>query len=258
MGVSQSIDDVLDASCMHTSKKADLRNDIWRPYFWPRDGNENGWFKARYLASIFLALRQQWKRPIRGNILGQYFWPLDGNEKGQFKARYLASIFLALRRQWKRPFPGKISYVRISGLMTAMKMADSRPDIWRPYFWPLGGNEKGWIESRNLASVFLASKWPWKLPIRGKKSGVHISGLDGNENGLFDARYLGSIFLASRQQWSQISGIHISGLVLAMKMADSRPDIWHPWFEAVHILASRRQWKWLIRGHRHQHQHRRQ
>jgi hypothetical protein len=40
-------------------KKPDSEPDIWRPYFWLTNSNEYGLFEAKYLASIFLARRQQ-------------------------------------------------------------------------------------------------------------------------------------------------------------------------------------------------------
>jgi len=41
------------------NKKPDSEPDIWRPYFWLTNSNEYGLFEAKYLASIFLARRQQ-------------------------------------------------------------------------------------------------------------------------------------------------------------------------------------------------------
>ena len=249
MSISQSIGRIMHAHI----EKCRFEECIWHPYFWPRNGNKNGWFKARYLASIFLALRKQWKRPIRGkifcvsisglfmamkkansrqDILRPYLWPCDGNEKGQFEERYLASVFL-----------------------------------------PLDGNEKGQFKERYLVSIiFLASRRQWKRPNQVKISRVNISGL-------FEARYLTSIFFDWCQDISrpyfwpcdsnekgpfeEIFWVSISGLSMAMKKANSRQDILRPYFWPCDgnekdpfqeryltsvFLASWRQWKWPIRG----------
>ena len=75
-------------------------------------------------------------------------------KKADSRHNISASIFLASRQQGKRPIRGKISHVNISALAMAMKKADSRQDIWRPYFWPRDGNEKCRFEERYLASYF--------------------------------------------------------------------------------------------------------
>ena len=138
---------------------ADFRQEIWRPNFWPRDGNKTPRFGARYLTSIFLASQTAIKMACsRRNIwhphfwlgvgnencryetryLTQYFWPHNSNENGQFRAKYLASKFLASRRQ--------------------IKMADSRKDIWRPYFLPHDCKKNGQFDTRNLVFATCVGK----------------------------------------------------------------------------------------------------
>jgi len=75
-------------------------------------------------------------------------------KKADSRHNISASIFLASRQQGKRPIRGKISHVNISALAMAMKKADSRQNIWRPYILPRDGNEKCRFEERYLASYF--------------------------------------------------------------------------------------------------------
>jgi hypothetical protein len=90
-----------------------------------------------------------------------------------------------------------ISGVHISGLVTAMKMADSKQDISRPYFWPCDSNEKGPFEEIFWVSISGLSMAMKKANSRQDILRPYFWPCDGNEKDPFQERYLTSVFLAS-------------------------------------------------------------
>ena len=106
---------------------------LWRPYFWPHDSNELVWFEARYLAVHISGLTTAMKianwRPkiwpalsmaIKMTSLRPEFWISQPASEKKLRK------FLDLRR------------IHISGLRTAMKIANCKQYIWHPQYLASG------------------------------------------------------------------------------------------------------------------------